>query len=93
MRQVICRWAPPSFCTLDGTPGFEASDNATVVLGEENEPQPDLFLRILPQFGGQTRTTKDQYVEDAPELVAEIAHSSRAIYNFTQKRMSMQLPR
>ncbi len=61
------------------TIGLETGDNATVVLGEENEPQPDLFLRVLPQFGGQTRTTRDQYVEGAPELVAEIAHSSRAI--------------
>src|SRR5947209_7310805 len=26
------------------TPGVEAADNATVILGEESEPQPDLAL-------------------------------------------------
>jgi Uma2 family endonuclease len=61
------------------TPGVEAGDNATVLLGEEEEPQPDLYLRLLPEHGGQSRTTPDDYVEGAPELVAEIAHSSRAI--------------
>jgi hypothetical protein len=49
------------------------------LLGEEGEPQPDLYLRILPEHGGQSRTTPDDYVAGAPELVAEIAHSSRAI--------------
>ncbi len=61
------------------TPGVEAADNATVLLGDQGEPQPDLFLRILPEYGGQSRTTADDYVEGAPELIAEIAHSTRAI--------------
>lgn len=37
------------------TPGLEAGDNATVILGDEDEVQPDLFLRILPRHGGQSR--------------------------------------
>lgn len=61
------------------TRGIEVGDNTTILLGDESEPQPDLFLRILPEYGGQSGTTKDDYVEGAPELVAEIAHSSRAI--------------
>ena len=61
------------------TPGVEASDNTTVLLGFEGEPQPDLYLRVLPAYGGQSRTTKNDYVEGPPELIAEIAHSSRAI--------------
>ena len=61
------------------TLGVEASDNTTVLLGFDGEPQPDLYLRILPEFGGQSRTTADDYVEGAPELIAEVAHSSRAI--------------
>ena len=61
------------------TPGTEFGDNATVLLGEESEPQPDLFLRILPEFGGQSATDARDYVEGAPELIAEVAHSSRAI--------------
>src|SRR5438270_6929222 len=67
------------FAYEDHTPGVESGDNATILLGDEGEPQPDLFLRILPEFGGQSRTTDDDYVEGAPELVAEIAHSSRSI--------------
>jgi Uma2 family endonuclease len=63
----------------DNTPGVEAGDNATVILSADNEPQPDLFLRVLPEFGGQSRTSKKDYVRGAPELFAEIAHSSRAI--------------
>jgi Uma2 family endonuclease len=61
------------------TPGVESGDNATVFLSEDDEPQPDLFLRILPEYGGQSRTTKDDYVEGAPELLSEIANSSRSI--------------
>lgn len=61
------------------TPGVETGDNTTILLGEEGEPQPDLYLRILPEYRGQSGTTSDDYVKGAPELVAEIAHSSRAI--------------
>jgi Uma2 family endonuclease len=61
------------------TPGVEASDNTTVLLGTEGEPQPDLYLRILPEYGGQSRSTKKGYVKGAPELIAEVAYSSRSI--------------
>jgi Uma2 family endonuclease len=61
------------------TPGVEVSDNTTLLLGEDSEPQPDLYLRILPEYGGQSSTDKQDYVVGAPELVAEVAHSSRAI--------------
>jgi Uma2 family endonuclease len=61
------------------TPGVEAADNATILLGDAGEPQPDLYLRILPEFGGQSRTTADDYIEGAPELIVEIALSSRAV--------------
>ncbi|MFM2168482.1 MAG: hypothetical protein RIS79_2853 [Verrucomicrobiota bacterium] len=57
-------------------PKTEAADNATVLLDFDNEYQPDLFLRILPEHGGQSRTTEEDYVEGAPELVVEIASSS-----------------
>ncbi len=62
-----------------GTPGVEVLDNATTILDERGEPQPDLALRILPEFGGQSRDTIDLYVAGAPELLTEIAHSSEAI--------------
>jgi Uma2 family endonuclease len=61
------------------TPGVQCGDNTTILLGENSEPQPDLYLRILPEHGGQSSTTPDDYVKGPPELVAEIAHSSRSI--------------
>ncbi|HZK79476.1 MAG TPA: Uma2 family endonuclease [Humisphaera sp.] len=61
------------------TPGVECGDNTTVLLGGDAEPQPDLFMRVLPEFDGQSRTSDDEYVVGPPELVAEIAVSTRAI--------------
>ena len=64
---------------VGSTRGVEAGDNVTVLLGDESEPQPDLYLRILPAFAGQSRTSQDNYVVGAPELVAEIAYSTRSV--------------
>jgi Uma2 family endonuclease len=61
------------------TPGVEVLDNATTILGEESEPQPDLCLRILAAWGGRSRENDQGYIEGPPELVAEVAHSSVAI--------------
>jgi Uma2 family endonuclease len=59
-----------------GTPGVEAGDNGTVRLDLDNEPQPDALLFIDPACGGQARIDADDYIEGAPELVAEVASSS-----------------
>lgn len=68
------------FCTYAAsTPATEVADNATLILSEEDEVQPDLMLRISQERVGRSRITKDGYVEGAPELVAEVAYSSRAI--------------
>jgi Uma2 family endonuclease len=70
------------------TPGLQTADNATVILSNDDEVQPDLILRILPQFGGQSQNivwksrklrSEITYVKGAPELVAEVTHSTRAI--------------
>ena len=42
----------------------------------DNEPQPDVCLFIDPARGGQARISQDDYLEGAPELVAEVASSS-----------------
>jgi Uma2 family endonuclease len=68
------------------TLGVELGDAPTVRLDLENEPQPDAVLRIEEQAGGQSRLSKDDYVEGAPELVAEIAASSAAIDLGDKKR-------
>jgi Uma2 family endonuclease len=61
------------------TPGVDASDNTTILLGSEGEPQPDLYVRILPECGGQSATSDEQCVVGAPELIIEVANTSRAI--------------
>src|SRR5262249_19824990 len=58
------------------TPGLKSASAATIRLDEMNEPQPDALLMIEPARGGQARISDDNYVENAPELVAEIAASS-----------------
>lgn len=58
------------------TPGVQVGDNSTVRLEGDNEPQPDALLRIMPEYGGQSHTGPEGYVEDAPELVVEVAASS-----------------
>jgi Uma2 family endonuclease len=59
-----------------GTPGVEAGDNGSIRLDLDNEPQPDAFLFLRPECGGQARISEDDYLEGAPELVAEVAASS-----------------
>jgi Uma2 family endonuclease len=59
------------------TPGLSGADNATTRLDLDNEPQPDVLLRL--DHGGTSTISADGYVEGAPELVAEIATSSSAI--------------
>ncbi len=72
------------------TPGTQVSDNTTVMLGDDGEPQPDLFLRVRPEHGGQSSTTADDYVQGVPELIVEVAHSSRAIDLHAKKDMYAQ---
>jgi len=66
------------------TPGTDLHDNATVRLDADNEPQPDALLRIEPKVGGRSSISEDDYIEGAPELVAEIAASS-ATYDLNDK--------
>lgn len=66
------------------TPGVDMGDNATVRLDLDNEPQPDVLLRIEPEVGGNSSISDDGYVEGAPELIAEIAASS-ASYDLNAK--------
>ena len=61
------------------TPGVEAQNNATTILGEKSEPQPDTAMLILADYGGQTRDGDDEYTYGAPELIVEVALSSRSI--------------
>jgi Uma2 family endonuclease len=58
------------------TAGVIGGDNGSIRLDLDNMPQPDIFLIISPEHGGQVRVSEDDYVELGPELVVEIAASS-----------------
>lgn len=43
------------------TPGLQAYIDPTVILSDEDEVQPDLLIRIMPSFDGQTSDQKVRY--------------------------------
>lgn len=61
------------------TPGVEGGADSTLRLDLDNEPQPDAMLFVAPEHGGTVRIGADDYVEGAPELVAEVSASTAAI--------------
>lgn len=63
-------------------PSLVVSDNATIRLNADNDPQPDLCLVCT---GGQTRFDDEGYIIGPPEMIVEIAGSS-ASYDFGEKR-------
>jgi Uma2 family endonuclease len=62
-----------------GTPGIESGYNCTTRLDMDNEPQPDVVQFIDPGKGGQARISADDFIEGAPELIAEVAASNVSI--------------
>jgi Uma2 family endonuclease len=67
------------------TPGVIGGDNSTLRLDLDNEPQPDAYLRISPECGGQSKESTEGYVEGAPELAAEVT-ASKVSYDLGVKR-------
>ena len=67
-----------------GTPGIRGGDNSSLRLDLLNEPQPDAFLLILKEFGGQARIDKEGYVTFGPELIGEVT-ASTASYDLHDK--------
>ena len=55
------------------TPFCQSASNTTWLMNE-SAPQPDVFLRLLPQHGGQSRID-GKYPVGAPELAIEVAFS------------------
>jgi Uma2 family endonuclease len=62
----------------ESTPGVEFGDNASTILNDEAEPQPDAVLFVLPEYGGRIRITSG-FITGAPELVAEVSKTTRFI--------------
>ena len=60
------------------TPGVRVGHDGSLLLSDESEVQPDLVLKVDPARGGQTRRA-GLYLEGCPELVIEVARSSRGI--------------
>ena len=67
------------------TKGVRGSDNATIRLALDNEPQPDAALYVSPELGGQAKIDADGYLESAPEFVVEVAASSASYDLHTKK--------
>jgi Uma2 family endonuclease len=67
------------------TPGVRGGDNSSLILDLDNEPQPDALLRLLPEYGGQSRVGEGGYLVGAPEFIAEVAASS-ASYDLHEKK-------
>ena len=44
-------------------------------MSADSAPQPDLALKILPEFGGQS-TLEGEYAAGAPELIVEVSHTT-----------------
>ena len=68
------------------TPGTDVLDNTTSVLGSESEPQPDVCLLLLPDYGGQAKVVEDKFISGPLDLVVEVAITSRAIDLGAKKR-------
>lgn len=61
------------------TPGVTVGDNGSLRLDLDNEPQPDAAMIIDPALGGQSLLGDDDYIEGAPELIAEISASTASL--------------
>lgn len=70
---LMTRWLS-AFCDID--PNVEFTIDSTLELDNDNEPQPDILVRRLA--GGTSLMTSDGYFAGPPELVIEVAASSRA---------------
>lgn len=69
------------------TPGVEHGTTGTVVLDDDNEPQPDAILRRIS--GGNSEVDDKGYLIGSPELHVEVAYSSVSI-DLHQKRRACE---
>lgn len=67
-------------------PDTAVSADGTVRLADDTEVQPDAFLRLTAEAGGQAPIDADAFVAGAPELVIEVAHSSASRDLHAKKR-------
>ncbi|HWE03682.1 MAG TPA: Uma2 family endonuclease [Tepidisphaeraceae bacterium] len=53
-----------------------SADNSTTTLDLDNDPQPDVSLRIVDSYGGREKLGPTGSIVGAPEMIVEIAASS-----------------
>ncbi len=61
----------------DSTLGCQCASNTTWFM-LDSSPQPDVFLRILPEYGGQS-AIEGKYPSGAPELAIEVCVTSTEV--------------
>jgi Putative restriction endonuclease len=66
------------------TPGCTGANSATWLMEDEDTPQPDISLCLLPEKGGQSRR-EGKFITGTPEFLAEVSLSSGP-YDLTTKR-------
>jgi len=69
------------------TPFTSVGDNGSIRLDNDNMPQPDAAMIIVPTKGGQAHFSDDGYLEGAPELIVEVAASTASIDLNTKLRV------
>ncbi len=67
------------------TPGMDTGDNGSARVDDENMPQPDAMLSLLPDYGGQSYIDEDDYLAGLPELVVEVSGSTSR-HDLTHKK-------
>jgi Uma2 family endonuclease len=67
------------------TPAAISTGPATTILDGKNQVEPDVQMRINPEYGGKW-TKEGKFVKGAPELAVEIAYSTRNIDLGRKKR-------
>ena len=72
------------------TPGALSGIAGSIRLDLDNEPQPDVALLIDPARGGKAKISGDDYIEGAPELVAEISASTASIDTHIKRRVYLR---
>ena len=72
------------------TPGVLSGVAGSIRLDLDNEPQPDVALLIDPKRGGNAKISDDDYIEGAPELVAEISASTVSIDMHMKRRVYLR---
>lgn len=75
---------------VQDTPGVDCASDSSARLDLDNMPQPDAMLLILPECGGQCQISDDDYIENAPELVAEVSSSTVSFDLHTKKEVYLR---